>query len=446
MQFFDIAGNEIHQGAKSVTVDLNILPTYIKSKGGPKLIAARLQAAKMQGKYPAEILPHDFTQRIKDKGLRLRVDLANRLNRPIKGKLIIKAPTGFVVADNGQTVSLHAGEKKTVAVTFSKVTEDASNQYPVAFTFDTNAGKCTYEEVLNCCVAVKRTMKIDGNLNDWENIPGITLLGKDKKLSQDELAREPWLRLKKQLPPGAAFAELKLAWDTNYVYIAAQVSDSTPQTDKVRMEGRDEDAYFHSTASDKQEPWKSWLEKNAKGQSFAQVPYIYKKKPFDNSYTGDQLQLAFNVTEGLHQGMAKVTDVPWGFHAVPDADYEFCAYLCADGKPELWNLLAPGIPRIHDWPHQPKGKVTTNQTPGSDKVVRQNGKIRIYEIAIPKAAIRHLQLKTGTTFKFSFFVGNNRGPKIIYGADKAVTKTNGLTFHPYWSTSPSCDVEWALIE
>ena len=140
------------------------------------------------------------------------------------------------------------------------------------------------------------------------------------------------------------------------------------------------------------------------------------------------------------------TEVPWGFHAVPDTDYEYCAYLCADGKSEVWNLLAPGLPRIHDWPHQPKGKKTTNPTPGARHVVKQNGNVRTYEIALSKANISGLELAAGTSFDFVFRVGNKGGPRIDYGDGKAVTKSNGLTLHPYWQASPSCSVTWRLID
>ncbi|MDP7253106.1 MAG: hypothetical protein QGF00_26115 [Planctomycetota bacterium] len=445
LRFYDVAANEVFQGQKSVRIDLTMLPTYIQSSRGPAHTVERVRQGNIRDKYPAEILPHDFTQHITDKALALNVDLANRLNRPITGKLTVRAPDGFGVANNGESVSVNAGEKKTIAISFSAVKEDPSNQYPFEFTWATDAGVCSYKETLNCVVAVKGTKTIDGDLGDWEGIPSITLVGKDKKISQDELARKPWLRLLKDLPEGAMFAELKMAWDENNLYVAARVNDPTPQTDKPRMEGRDEDAYFHSAASDREAPWKAWLEKHAQGQSFSQVPYVYKKKPFDNSYTGDQLQIAFNVAEGWHD-LVQPTEVPWGFHAVPDTDYEYCAYLCADGKSEVWNLLAPGLPRIHDWPHQPKGKKTTNPTPGARHVVKQNGNVRTYEIALSKANISGLELAAGTSFGFVFRVGNKGGPRIDYGDGKAVTKSNGLTLHPYWQASPSCSVTWRLID
>lgn len=445
LKFFDVAGNEVFKNQKNVTVNLDLSATYIQSAKGPALVAERVAKAKIDGKYPAEIIPHDFKSAINGKSLVLSVDVSNRINRPISGKLNVNPPEGFSVKDNGKAVTLKAGEVKTVEFTFDKVKEDSANQYPFEFNFETDAGKCSYSEVLNCAVAMKKTMKIDGDLSDWEKIPGITVVGKSEGVNPDELARRPWLRLVKEVPKGAVMANIKMAWDDQFIYVAAEVNDSTPQTDKIRMETRNENSYFHNAESDKQEPWKSWLEKNAPGQSFSQVPYIYKKKPFDNSYTGDQLQLGFNVREDWHD-LKEVTEVPKGFHAYPDTDYEFCSYLCADGKSELWNILTPDMPRIHGWPHQPMGKVKHNSTPGSVHVVKQQGNVRIYEIAIPKSAIPELALKPGSNFKFTFHVGNNDGSRITYGEKKAVTKMNSLTLHPYWENKPACEIGWSLVE
>ena len=100
------------------------------------------------------------------------------------------------------------------------------------------------------------------------------------------------------------------------------------------MEGRDENKYFHSKASDEREPYKNWLAKNAPGRSFAEVPYVYAdspEKPLQPylptlPFRRDRLQVGFDVTDGWH-GMDGDSDwVPYGFHAVPDTDYEFSLY------------------------------------------------------------------------------------------------------------------------
>ena len=91
-------------------------------------------------------------------------------------------------------------------------------------------------------------------------------------------------------------------------------------------------------------------------------------------------------------------------------------------------------------------EVANADHPGSRHVVRQEGNIRFYEIAIPRERIADLKLETGSTFEFVFVVGNDQGPTAAFGAVQAVTKENGLTMKPYWQASPSCDVQWALVE
>jgi hypothetical protein len=101
---------------------------------------------------------------------------------------------------------------------------------------------------------------------------------------------------------------------------------------------------------------------------------------------------------------------------------------------------------VHDWPRQPRGAHTTGPVPQARHVVKQNGMVRVYELAIPRQAMPELALKPGSTFGFTFFVGNNRGAKIAYGQDKALAKSNALTLHPYWESTPSCAATWALVE
>ena len=138
--------------------------------------------------------------------------------------------------------------------------------------------------------------------------------------------------------------------------------------------------------------------------------------------------------------------VPYGFHAVPDTDYEFSLYGCAPGERELWRHLAPGLPRAHDWPRQPRGPSTTGVAQNARHVVKRDPSAYCYEIAIPKEELAELKLAKGTTFGFVFKIGNGEGANAEDGKDKAVTKNNGLSLHPYWEPHPSCAVRWALID
>ena len=116
------------------------------------------------------------------------------------------------------------------------------------------------------------------------------------------------------------------------------------------------------------------------------------------------------------------------------------------GKSELWRHLAPGVPRINDWPRQPRGKNTTGVVKEARHSVKRNGSVYLYEMAIPKSAIADLKLEPGTNFGFMFKIGNGDGANVEYGKDKAVSKTNGLTLHPYWEPHFDCGVRWTLVD
>lgn len=79
-------------------------------------------------------------------------------------------------------------------------------------------------------------------------------------------------------------------------------------------------------------------------------------------------------------------------------------------------------------------------------VVKREGNTYIYEMAIPKEELGELKLQPGTAFGLMVRAGDSDGPNIDYGTDKAVTKINGLTLHPYWERSPNCGVRWTLVD
>ena len=453
LQFYDLSGNPCYVGEKIVKLPMSIFPSYITCAKGPKTAAERLARAQITGKRPVEILPRDFATLLEDEKAALSVGVHNCLNRLIKGKLTVKAPSDLTFASNAQEVELGAGETKTITFPVTAAEPQESNAYPFEFAFESDAGNAEYKEVLNCAIAPKATINVDGNLDDWKVIPGVTIFGDDESVDSIEVLRRPWLALKESRP-GLVSGRLKMAWDDENLYLCAEVNDPTEQKNALQMEGRDEDKYFHSNASDEREPYKSWLAKNAPGRSFAEVPYVYADNPESPRLPGlptvpfrrDRLQVGFDVTQGRHEMNGDAERVPYGFHAMPDTDYEFSLYRCEGGKSELWRHLAPGVPRIHDFPRQPRGDNTTGAIKEARHVVKRDGNLYLYEMAIPKSEIADLDLQPGTNFGFTFKIGNGEGASVEYGKDKAVTKNNGLSLHPYWEPHSNCAVRWTLIQ
>lgn len=455
LQFFDLAGNPLYARQKTVQLPLSVAATYLKCRRGPAAAAARLKLAVIEGKRPVEIIPHDFNAPL-DNVNTLEVVVHNCLNRAITGTLTAKAPDYLVWHGPArQAISLQAGESKTVSFAVGRNPAAAVvnvNSYHFEFAFASDAGTADYGENLNEAIARKGTKTIDGNLDDWTDVPGVTVIGTTENVdTADLLIRNPWPALA-QAHPQATVGELKLAWDDDNLYVAARVNDPTPEANAIRLATRDENAYFHSAADDTVPPYQTFI--NALRQktgdpkrSFAEVPYVYRKSPEAGiPFRRDRIQFALDVKPGWHD-MKQVTRVPEGFHAVPDTDYEYSLYWVNDGQDgagELWRQLAPRVPRMHDWPRQPRGVRTTGPVPGARQVVRRDGSTYIYEASIPRRELAGLQFKAGTSFGFTFKVGNSEGRNAEYGHDKAATKLNGLTLHPYWERSPDCGTRWTL--
>jgi hypothetical protein len=356
----------------------------------------------------------------------------------------VKGPEKWALTTDTLPVTLAPGETKVVSLGFRTTAVSSANAYPFTFHFKSAAGDAEYSETMHAAIAPHRTFTIDGNFDKWKDVPGLTVVAKSQKVDATELMRRPWLEIKEQQPEGN-FAEFKVAWDEQFLYVAARVNDPTPDTELPPMQGRDENQFFHSASSDTISPYSEFLTKYP-GRSFAEVPYVYRSSPEQFApYKRDRLQIALDVTPDWHDLTPDTDRVPYGFHAVPDTDYEYSLYPCAGGKSELWRQLAPGVPRIHDFPRQVHGQKTTGLVPGSKYVVRREGNIYLYEMAIPRSELSTLRLAPGTTFGLLMRAGNSKGPNIESAQDKAVSKVNGLTMHPYWEPKLNCGVRWVLV-
>jgi hypothetical protein len=167
-------------------------------------------------------------------------------------------------------------------------------------------------------------------------------------------------------------------------------------------------------------------------------------------FWGDSFVVAidFDKAEERFQRLHDLPQLPWslpdGFMAVPDTDYEYSAYLCDDGKPELWCLLAPGVPRYHYFPRHTRGP--KGQYPVKDGAVevRRGGYRNVYFMRLTWAQLGFAAPpKPGQDFALTCKWNADGG--VEFGGNYAATKSNGLTLHPYWHAPSSNTVRWTLL-
>ena len=483
-----------------MTVPVDYLAHYIRApRGGVELITERLRAAQFAGVRPVNIIARDFTMPVDAPDAATRVTLHNLMNRPVEGTLTVTPPAGMSLKNASQTVSLAPGQATDVEFPIAAATSSPANAYPFVYEFRSDAGVATWKETLHVLAARKGTKTIDGDLRDWQQDCGAMVSAAAQKADPTSQVWRPFMKWKDAEPDGS-FAELKMAWDEHYLYLAAQVNDPSDYPGHQRLETWDDTQYFRSAKDDaiceslrpfekfvlanmndkataeqlKKDPqwdrYQQFLEKHpdaadavrtraanvyfrAKKRNpqatFADASYVYKKTPRDDfPWSGDTLQFGFDVIEGYahHQLKTDEDRVPAGFHAMPDTDYEYTIYARNDGGSELWRLLAPGVPRGHHYPRQPRAKFDQGPVPESKHVVRRQRGVTTYELAIPWSELTEWRPQAGQKFGFTFRVNNNQGPALLFAAGKSATKTNGLSLHPYWEGKPSCSVQWALRE
>lgn len=499
LEFYDIAGNREFERQKRVTLPMDHLSHYIRSpKGGVKLIERRLREARIEDMRPVEILVRDFTTPVDAPDAAVRFTVHNLLNRPISGTLRVAPPAGIRLKVPSARLKLEAGQRADVTWELAEGKPTATNAYLFGFAFAGDAGEADLKEHLNVCIARKGAKKVDGDLGDWAGDLGVMVDAKLQKADPTEQAWMPFLKAKDAQPAGS-FGEVKLAWDERFLYVAARVNDPSDHPGHQRLATWDEDQYFRSAKDDavceKLRPYEKFVRANMRNKdvearmkadpawpvyqkllesdpelkaavtthaarvyfeakarnpkaTFADATHVYKRVPWNEApWAGDTLQFGFDVLPDHYHNMKPDTDrVPYGFHAMPDTDYEYAAYACLDGRSELWRILAPDAPRTHYYPRQPRPKFGQAPVEGGQHVVKREGKITVYELAIPWSELKRWKPKAGQTFGFTFRVNNNQKPSLVYGTEKSATKTNGLSLHPYWEAKPSCGIRWALVD
>jgi hypothetical protein len=439
---FDFYGNRVWSTGHFVDVPLDGKGYYLRSTGRAGSFARMLSAirkARVEGLDPVEMVAHDLTAPIEQRPS-LRLTLTNVLNRPVRGRL--EARLGDVdLRQPGNEIVLQPNETRTVELAVTGGKAAPGNTYPLTAVFNAGAdGLVEHREDLHVNWIARRTLKVDGDLADWDGVLPEPIPGVGLKASLTEEAWLPYRDFARGENPGAS--SVYLAYDDKYFYFAAKIADATPDPGMVRFAHRDDDAYFYpdeaTTADGKRLAWPTGVRH-----------YSYRKN-FDipsGSGEHDNVLIAFNVRDKKRL-LPNPSGVMPHFIVYEDTDYEYALNPVAPeygGGTEIWRLQSPGMPRKHFFPRQPASPVDGGPVAGQ-LAMRRTDTTRVVEAAIPWSEMPDVRkrISLGETVKFTVRINDNKGNAHELAAGRSVSKYNSFTFHDDWQDHWANELEFGV--
>lgn len=441
---YDFYGNPMVSENGKIEVPLDGRGFFLRGDGKPGSFALLLDAirsSRVDGIEPLAKKCRDMLSPVDKDGSVFRLELTNVLNRPVKGTLTVSVKN-MEVKNPAVELSLGPNETRTLAFKVSgKPSPD--NTYPLSMLFDAGAdGKSAHEEDLHVNMIAKRTITVDGKLDDWNGVLPQTVKGDGE--TGPTLTEQAWLPMVKfDKTGGKGFANGYLAYDDKCFYFAARVADTTPDGGTLRFETRDDDQFYYPEAC--QGPKRDLKKGDPVQLEELAWPggvrrYSYRKNPIlpsGNAPSFDNVQIAFNVLD--QDKKPWLTNPPGtmpGYIGYKDTDYEYALNKVAEkfgGGTEIWRLEVPGMPRKNFYPRQPKSPLDGPVKDGK-LVVVQDPTTRVVECAIPWTEIPDVKKKldAGEPVKFSFRVNDDKdGGCLELSKNRSIAKRNA-SFHADW--------------
>ena len=438
---YDISGREILPKGNNLTVSLNENPVFLTTdKLSVVDFRTRISEANIDIATPVNI----YAQSLKlpaDKAQTFTIRIENQFNKDITGKLLLKI--GGV--ESGITpFTILSGRLSDIEVNWPGMELSPINQYAVTLiaetecvTADTPGGvpikkklpSVTKTQLLQSARFSKRTITVDGLLNDWQGEVPVLL---DSRLLVNGF--DPTIYL---LNPGLEkptgdtdekriMARIYTAYDTNYVYLAAAVQENS----------------LNCTAGIPVE----------KGRGETKIILPYKNGMPDGLnhivFAGDVLQFAFGFRDRV-PGFGRQMNDPYAWKGMfYDTDDVFVAHISTEGdqlirqwgeKTARSNAYQTEI--VAGYESVPNARIRINRN--------EEAKLTIYEMAIPRAELKLFNPDNGKC-RFGFRLYNNEqlgeGNSLGWSETASVFDywRNSGSFTPTWTQHLPCQTEFGI--
>lgn len=420
LRIYNYMGKELSDGSKdSVTIDLlHWESVYVESDLTPEELMPIMRDIDFDIAKPVLIYPLSFVKPLSTTGsITFRVE--NASNKTVSGDITLTSvPEGWEMKETTVALTdMKPGEKATIEFPILTYKESDKNLYYLDYKATFNGQTWEEPSRIQVAYAPKKTVTIDGSLDDWEGVPTVSMVDNS---TGDFLTAvlNPNLReeVEKQTT-GAAISrttyKAKTAWDDDYFYFAAEVSDETPQF-KV---------------------------------PFLENDYLF---PFQS----DGIQIAFDVIEHNPDDIF-YGKLGYDKYYASDVDYEFSLNRTISGtgevNSEMERLMAPGTNVQGYYPENPPqnpqlGVIDAYEAGGPDGRIKiaynEQSKVLTYEAAIAwkniselKSQLDALGADSGLDIHFAWAVNDfgtdARGTS--YWTREANILESGVTgFAPRW--------------
>ncbi len=411
---FDMVGREIPRRDGTLTVPFGERVVWFTTEELDVVtFRERLAQGRMTGLTPVNVSALSLLQPAGE-AQRLGVRVENQLNRSIAGTLtLIRHADG---ARRSVTFTLAAGKLGEVAVEWPAGSLPVQARYDVSFELQTDAGDLTHRQQVAVARFAKRSISVDGKLDDWADSLPVFMdsAQSDGKIDPTQALLNPG-RVKAETGDGGRVVlRVWTAYDERNVYVAAAVRE--PQLmcragQPVTRRGRNE---------------------------VVTLPYrMGEPEGLEHIRNcGDVFFFAFGFRDRV-PGWGRQMDDPWAWKGhFYDTDYQYAVHTSTTG-PKL--IRQWGADTSRRTAYQTAAVPGVGPVPGAQVRIERDetAQLTVYEMAIPRDELKLFDPAAGR-LRFGFVLTSNEIGWPLQWASAA-----GV--FDYWIGSGSFSPSWVSV-